>query len=292
MNGMTGFGEANVETVEAQLTVRVHGVNHRYLDIVVRVPDELRFADGLIRERVGGVVRRGRCEIAVSARRVSEPRAEVEIRGDAVAALHEAVRPLVDAGLVRAELSLGDLLRHPALLRLESAPASWGGDDLALLLRTVDQALARFASARAADGAKTRTSLLALLHELALAAASLREGLPAATARLATQLRARFAELAQETGWSEERWLHEAALLAEKADVREEIERFAAHLAELRETVEGTEGSGRRIDFLAQELLRELNTLAAKCRDVGIVQRALAARLLCEQIREQAQNVE
>jgi uncharacterized protein (TIGR00255 family) len=96
----------------------------------------------------------------------------------------------------------------------------------------------------------------------------------------------------RDSGSGDDRWLHEAALLAEKGDVREEVDRLAAHLVELGRMLRDDDGGGRRVDFLAQELLRELNTLGAKCREVGVVRTALRARLLCEQIREQAQNVE
>jgi uncharacterized protein (TIGR00255 family) len=218
--------------------------------------------------------------------------ASVEIDAEAVQAIHRAAQPLIAAGLLRSEMSLGDLLRQPALVRIEAPQSAWTDENEALLDRVLDAAVTAFATSRAADGEKSRRALEAILVELEAIAFSLRESAPAASTRLAQQLRRRFSELARETSWSEERWLHEAALLAEKADVREEMARFDGHLRELAGLVRAGTGGGRRVDFLAQELLRELNTLAAKCRDLELVQAALAGRLLCEQIREQAQNVE
>jgi uncharacterized protein (TIGR00255 family) len=292
MIGMTGFGEALAESAGLRLQVRIHGVNHRFLDIVLRVPDELRFAEALARERVAAVARRGRCELAVIARRTGSSRPLVQIDPEAIAAVVDAARPLVGAGLVRGELTLGDLLRQPALLRVESAEAAWGEDDEALLERALAEALNQFAKSRTEEGEKTRQALLRILGEVERAADELRAAAPAANARLAEAARTRLAELMRDSGSSDDRWLHEAALLAEKGDVREEIDRLGAHLNELARMLRDDDGGGRRIDFVAQELLRELNTLAAKCRDVGVVQTALHARLLCEQIREQAQNVE
>lgn len=292
MIGMTGFGEAAAESGGLQLSVKVHGVNHRYLEVFVRSPDELRFAEARVRERVAAVARRGRCEVAISVRRPRAPTARAEIDAEAVQALHRAAQPLIAAGLLRSEMSLGDLLRQPALVRIEASQTVWTEEDEALLEKVVDAAVGAFAASRALDGEKSRRALEAIVKELEAVAASLRDFAPAAAARLAQQLRGRFSELARETSWSEERWLHEAALLAEKADVREELARFEGHLRELADLIRSGTGGGRRIDFLAQELLRELNTLAAKCRDLELVQAALTGRLLCEQIREQAQNVE
>lgn len=288
---MTGFGESAGESGDLRIEARLHGVNHRFLDIVVRVPDDLRFAEAGIRERVALRARRGRCEVTVTIRRFSAA-AGLEIDTHAIAALHRAAQPLVEAGLLVPQLSLGDLLRQPALARLEAPRLDWDESREMLLWRTLDAALDRFDRVRADEGERIRVILRRLVDDLTASAAALRALAPAATARLGEQLRRRLAELLGEVGESEERWLHEAALLAEKADVREEIDRLDAHLGELRRVLETGEDGGRRVDFLAQELLRELNTLAAKCRDVTVVQTALQARLTCEQIREQAQNVE
>jgi len=290
--GMTGFGEASAENGGLRLQVKVHGVNHRYLDVVLRLPDDLRFAESRLRERVGAVARRGRCEVAVAARRAGNGATAVSIDEAAVAALQRAARPLVDGGVIRGELTLGDLLRQPALVRVEAPEVVWTEEDEALLERVVVGALGEFAKSRGEEGEKTRQALLRILDELERAAGELRDEAPAANARLAEAARARLAELMRDSGSGDERWLHEAALLAEKGDVREEVDRLAAHLAELGRMLRDDDGGGRRLDFLAQELLREINTLGAKCRDVGVVRTTLRARLLCEQIREQVQNVE
>jgi uncharacterized protein (TIGR00255 family) len=292
MNGMTGFAEAARSAGALQIAVRVHGVNHRLLDVVLRLPEEVRPFESRIRERIAAVVRRGRCEMSVELRRGRAAAPRIDLDQDALVALHRAAQPLVDGGLLRPEISLGELLREPALLRIDAGSPAWSDADTELLLAAVDDALGGFSRARAEDGAKSRRSLESILVDLEASKRALREGVPVAVANLAAQLRTRFEELSREVGWSEERFVHEAALLAERADVREEIERFAAHLEELVRRLRDDDAGGRAIDFVAQELLRELNTLAAKCRDVTVVQTALRAKLLCEQIREQAQNVE
>lgn len=290
---MTGFGEAAAESSELRVEARVHGVNHRFLDLVVRLPDELRFAEGRIRERVGRSVRRGRCEVAVVLRRRGDAAgAEFVIEHEALAVLHRAARPLLEKGLLASGLSLGDLLRTPALLRIETPRFDDAGDSAELLWRVLDDALAAFDRRRADEGACLRAALRGMARELTELTAALRAAAPAAAERLGDQLRQRMHELAHDVGGGDERWLHEAAALVEKADVREEVERLSSHLTELERVLDAPGPVGRRIDFLAQELLRELNTLAAKCREVAIVRIALDARLVSEQIREQAQNVE
>ncbi len=142
------------------------------------------------------------------------------------------------------------------------------------------------------EGARIALALDAILARLLEVAAALRERLPEARAAIAESVRLRLREWTRESGIDEERLLSEIAVLAEKSDVQEEMDRLAAHLAQMQEVVLRAGPIGRHLDFLAQELLRELNTLCAKCRDTRVVQLGLDARLLCEQIREQVQNVE
>lgn len=294
MIGMTGFGSAVRECRGFQVSARIHGVNHRALDLVFRLPDEARGCEPALRERLVAAARRGRCELVVAVHRSAPaPSATVAIRSELVSALHESARALIESGIVRAELSLGDLIRNPALVSIGQAAAELEPEEVATLLAAFAEALEAFAATRGEEGARTERSLRAILTDLDRLEAAIAGVIPGAHARLQTALRGRLEEISSGAhSVDPERWVHEAALLAEKADVREEAERFAAHLDALRAALDLPHAIGRRLDFLGQELLRELNTMAAKCRDVELVQLALEARLLCEQIREQAQNVE
>lgn len=292
MNSMTGFGQSIVETDGFQVSVTLQGVNHRYLDLVVRLPEELRFLDGAVRERLGAAIRRGRCEMTVGVRRAQEGDVDVELRLATVKKLLAACQPLIDSGDLTAQLTIGDLARSPAFLRVEKSVATWSAADEDAVWRSFDQALAQFEAARAAEGRRIATALEQILGRLLEVAGALSARLPEARAAIAESVRLRLREWTSDSGIDEERLLSEIAVLAEKSDVQEEMDRLAAHLAQVAEVTRRPGPIGRHLDFLAQELLRELNTLCAKCRDTRVVQLGLDARLFCEQIREQVQNVE
>ncbi len=291
--GMTAFAETSREIDGASLQVRIHGVNHRYLDMVVRLPEDLRGLDAKVRERLSQVARRGRLELSASFRTVAREGAVPEIDPTKVAAFLAQLEGLRTAGQVGGTLTAGEVLREPSFRRAaENVPAgapSAGGE---ALLELVDEALATFAEGRREEGRRCGEALARIASDLGAALATLRAITPGAQRRLAESLKARLGELLGETTVGDERWLAEAALLAEKGDVREEVDRLGGHLDELGRVLGSGDGGGRRIDFLGQEILRELNTLASKCREVEVVKAALDARLMCEQLREQAQNVE
>ena len=292
MKSMTGFGQSIVEVGGLQVQATLQGVNHRYLDLVLRLPEELRFLEAAVRERLNAVIRRGRCEVALGLRRPHEPEVEVELRVGAVQRLLVACQPLLDSGDLVGPLTIGDLARSPTFLRIEKSAAAWSPEDEAAVWQSLDAALGQFEATRTGEGARIGQALDAILGRLLEVAAALRERLPEARAAIAESIRLRLREWTRDSGIDEERLLGEIAVLAEKSDVQEEMDRLAAHLEQLQEVTRREGPIGRHLDFLAQELLRELNTLCAKCRDTRVVQLGLDARLLCEQIREQVQNVE
>ncbi|MEO8277675.1 MAG: YicC/YloC family endoribonuclease [Thermoanaerobaculia bacterium] len=292
MRSMTGFGQSILESEGLQVSVTLQGVNHRYLDIVTRLPEELRFLEAALRERLGTVLRRGRCEASVGLRRLEESDVEVELRTGAVRKLVAACQPLIESGEIAGSLTIGDLARTPAFVRVEKRLHAWSSADDTTVWSCVEAALGQFEESRSAEGRRIGTAISAIGMRLQEATAALRDRLPEARAAIADGVRDRLRDWTRGTGLDEERLLSEIALLAEKSDVQEEMDRLAAHLEQLQEVSERSGPIGRHLDFLAQELLRELNTLCAKCRDTRVVQIGLDARLLCEQIREQVQNVE
>lgn len=292
MKSMTGFGQSIVEVEGLQISATLQGVNHRYLDLVLRLPEDLRFLEGAVRDRLNALIRRGRCEATIGLRRLQESEVEVEVRTGAVRKFLVACQSLIDSGDLAGPLTLGDLARSPSFLRIEKSPTSWSGQDDAAVWKCLDDALGQFEAARVAEGLRIGQAIDAIVGKLLVVAAALRDRLPEARTAIAESVRLRLREWTSDSGIDEERLLSEIAVLAEKSDVQEEMDRLAAHLEQVQEVTGRSGPIGRHLDFLAQELLRELNTLCAKCRDTRVVQLGLDARLLCEQIREQVQNVE
>lgn len=291
---MTGFGQAAAENARLRVSVAVRSVNHRHLDLVFKLPEELRSTEADLRETASGRVYRGRVEISLAIERLQAPSVRVELRGEVVRELRRALAPLAEDGLIESTWTAGDVLRLPEVVQVTTEPVRWDPEDLELLRQTTLSALERLVEARRAEGARLASILEDRLAELSSARSTL-EGLTAdGRRRHGERLRERLDEVVRDSPepLPQERIAQEVAVLLEKLDVREELDRLTAHLEHFREIMGGGEAIGRRLDFIVQEILRELNTLGSKARDADVSQAVIDAKSICEQLREQVQNVE
>jgi uncharacterized protein (TIGR00255 family) len=289
---MTGYGEASGENARHGITVSLRAVNHRFLDLQLRIGEELRGSEAALRDAIGREISRGRVEARVEVRPVAERRATVQVNMGVIREAHVAVHQLVEEGLVDRGLSAGDLMRLPEAFRVELGTEEWAPEDEELLLGVAHKAVAQLAASRAKEG----TSLAAAMEEKL-------GGVEGAVARLdalrgpvreemAAALRRRLAELLAGQPLDEARVAQEVALLVDRSDVSEEVDRLRSHVEHFRAVTREGNAAGKRLDFLTQEIFRELNTLGAKCRNAEMTRAVLDAKVLCEQIREQVQNVE
>ena len=292
MRSMTGYGEASGRNACRSVTVALKAVNHRFLDVQLRLSDELRASEAALRELLARELVRGRIEARVEVRAAGQRESAVEVDGDLVRAVHAAVRELLDAGVLTGGLTAGDLLRMPSALRVASAAEGWVEHDEELLLSTAAAALTQLTAGREAEGAGLAAVLEERLVALDATVALLEALRGPALEESAAALRRRVAELLGGTPLDEARVAQEVALLADRGDVSEELDRLRSHLGHFRTVAAEAGATGKRLDFLTQEILRELNTLGAKCRNAAMVRAVLEAKALCEQLREQVQNVE
>ena len=292
MRSMTGYGQAEDRTTHAAIAVTVRGVNHRYLDVSIRLREEAKASEGALRDLVGRVAERGRVEIGVEQQRLGDRASTVEIDRGAVEALHAASRELAERGLIGGELSLADLFRLPDVVRVQHAEEGWGEAEQSLLLVVAARALTQFTAGRESEGARLRVVLeekLALLTGLRERLLTRRE---AVVPEMRETLRRRLDEALAGRELDSTRLEQEVALLVDRSDVSEELDRLNAHLEHFHEILNSSGAIGKRLDFLSQELFRELNTLGSKCRDAEMTRMLLDAKVVCEQLREQVQNVE
>lgn len=292
MNSMTGFGEARREGGRFRMQATARSVNHRNLDVAVRLDDERRGMEQALRQRVGSRFARGRVELAVQVAAMHAPSVRVEISRQVVDALHAASRELAADGLLEGRLTLRDVLAVREAVRVTPSEESWNEADEALLLLVADEALDQLLAARAAEGERLAAVLLDAVGELEGLVGRVAERRREVQGELVAGLRRRLAELAADVEVAPERLAQEAALLAERADVSEELARLGAHLEHFRATAAEEGPLGKRLDFLTQEIFRELNTLGAKSRDAATTRLVVDAKVLCEGLREQVQNVE
>jgi uncharacterized protein (TIGR00255 family) len=219
-------------------------------------------------------------------------RPEVAVDAEVVRALHAAVTELASQGIMSPDLRLGDLSRLPEAVRVRMPAAVWEADDQTLLLRAADLALEQFLASRSLEGGKLRGILEERLHGLADLRQRLTERRRDAAHELVASLRGRIAELLDGRTLDEDRLAQEVALLVDRSDIAEELDRLGSHLEHFHEVMADAGAIGKRLDFLTQEIFRELNTLGSKCRDAQMIRWVLDAKVLCEQLREQVQNVE
>ncbi len=287
IHSMTAFARGEARGSQGRLTLEIRSVNHRYLDASLRLPEALRPYESALRETLRDRLERGKVELSARFDAGTE---------EGVLAVDEARAAAVAEAARRVAERLGDragpvdpleLLRWPGVLREAELDGDALGTELAGLAGSV---LDAFVAHRAREGARLAAIVEARLVAIEEIVAEVRTRADDLVAALRRRLAERTAELAAEL--EPQRLEQEVALLAQKADVAEELDRLDAHVAEIRRTLAGSGPAGRRLDFLAQELNREANTLASKASAVDVALRAVDLKVLVEQIREQIQNVE
>ncbi len=292
MRSMTGFGQAEGRNPRHAVAVVMRGVNHRFLDLALRLREDYRASEGPLRELVQGGALRGRVEVAVDVTALESRRPEVTVDADVVRALHAAIAALASQGIMSPDVQLGDLARLPEAVRVRLPPEVWDADDQRLALEVAARALDQFLSSRALEGAKLQAILGERLTALAELRGRLVERRREAAHDLQASLQARIEELLGGRGLDQDRLAQEVALLVDRSDIAEELDRLGSHLEHFHAVMAEPGAIGKRLDFLTQEIFRELNTLGSKCRDATMIRWVLDAKVLCEQLREQVQNVE
>lgn len=293
IRSMTGFGRAEATGPGFVLTVEARSVNHRHLDVALRLPRALAAFETDARKLVAARLERGRVDVTVQMTPASG-RAVAEVRADAALAREYLTRARALAAEVELEsdVTLGWLLERPGVLRVEDVEPPDPDTLWPVLAAALGGALDALVAQRTTEGAALAAELSARLGGLASQVELVALRAPAATRRREERLRDRLRALVGELGIDESRILIEAATWAEKTDVTEEITRLGAHLDQLRSMLDKGGPLGRQLDFLIQELHREVNTIGAKADDLEVSQAVVAAKGVIEKMREQTQNLE
>jgi uncharacterized protein (TIGR00255 family) len=289
---MTGFGTASGDNGRYRVTVELRSVNHRGLDVVIRTKEVCRAAEPELRAMLKERLHRGRVEVTVNAEPVSAPEQTAEIDRALAAALGRLAAELRGQGLAEGTLGPGDLLRIPGLVRIATVDTAWSDDDQALLRGVAAAAIDRAVESRRIEGASLEDELRRGFERVRELVALLIERRGEVTRHYLRALEERLRSLLGDALPDRQRLEQEIALLVEKSDVNEELERLRAHLEHGAGVLSGPPPAGRRLDVLLQEMLREISTIGAKCRDLEMSRTVMEARLVSEQMREQVQNVE
>jgi len=284
---MTGFAVAAAELDGGSLTLELRSVNHRYLDLQLRLPDELRGREPALRDAICAQISRGKveCRVNFTLRQTAQHPAQLNLE-----LVHQlgAWSSQIRAALPGAdELAVIDVLHWNGVLESQSI----SGDTLNTALHALlQQVLQEFSAARRREGEKLSAFLQQRVAQIDTLRSAVAPRIPGAIAAYEARLRMRLLDALG--GDDDERVRQEITLYASKIDVDEELSRLAAHLAEVRRALTSGGAIGKRLDFLMQELHREANTLGAKSVDAEVSHCAMEIKLLIEQMREQVQNIE
>jgi uncharacterized protein (TIGR00255 family) len=284
---MTGYAMAAKELAYGVLNAELRSVNHRYLDIQFRLPEELRAVEPALREMLAARLNRGKVECRVTFTAASAARRAPELDDELLqqlVALNKRVKAVLPGA---GDLGAADVLRWPGMLGTDTLPL----EELKSVCRDlVRAALDDFTTTRGREGEKLKTMLLERTATVQQRVAEVGPRMPQVIAAFQEKLVTRLNEALIST--DDERIRQEVLLFASKIDVDEELTRLTTHLTELKRILGEGGAVGKRLDFLMQELNREANTLGSKAADITVTQAAMDLKLLIEQMREQIQNIE
>lgn len=288
IRSMTGFARRERQGPWGTLTCELRTVNHRYLEISLRLPDDLRGLDNEVRQAIAAVLKRGKVDANLYLKTTAGVHHALELDE---ALLDQLLSQLAH---VRSKLathsgpvSALEVMRWPGVIREPERDAS---PLLAAASELLRESLAELTATRQREGQRMRELLLTRCTSMRSQVAIVRTRLPEIAARLRERISERITQLGLPA--DSERLEQELVLYAHKMDVDEELDRLAAHLDEISSVLDSSEPTGRRLDFLMQELNREANTLSSKSQDVDTTRAAVDMKVAIEQMREQIQNVE
>jgi len=287
---MTGFGSAEGKVLGGRLSIEIRSVNHRYFNPQLKLPFELGGVEGPLRERLRQLLERG--HVTVSARWIEAPQREAAVALDLVRArqLVAAAKELKKRLKLKGEVDLAFVARQPDVLNAHqdgSAPAHWSEVE-----PIAERAVQELLGMRAREGAALAAELAGRLAALETGAGTIEQRAPERLTAELARLKKAVAELAVGVQIDEERLAVEVALMADRVDITEELVRLRTHLAACRAALATDGAVGKQLGFLAQELLREVNTIGSKANDAGIAQTVIAMKGELEKFREQLDNLE
>ncbi|AXT47984.1 MULTISPECIES: YicC/YloC family endoribonuclease [Chromobacterium] len=284
---MTGFAATSREFPGGLLSLEIRSVNHRYLDLQMRLPEELRVIEPQLRELISAKVSRGKLECRVGINQVDSAVPTLELNQSVLQRLIEVSQQVREQAGENRGLSVGELMRWPGVMKTnELAPEVLQQ----LCTESLTVALKDFNASRSREGEKLKVVLEERIAGMEAIVVAIKPKLPAILDAHMSKLSSRLQEALGNI--DEDRLKQEFALFAQKIDVDEELARLSTHLSEVRRILKAGGQSGKRLDFLMQELNREANTLGSKSVSTETTQASVELKVLIEQMREQIQNIE
>ena len=291
VKSMTGYGRARETRNKRDITVEVRSVNNRYLDCTVKLPRAYVFAEDAIKGRVQKAVSRGKVDVFVSVNAAGAEEATVSLNRPVLEGYLRAMRTMVADYGVQDDISASALSALPDIFVVEK-PEEDEKQNLADLTAVAAEAIAVYQTMRETEGAAMAADLSSRAETIRGLVGRVEERSPVTLAEYRTRLENKLREVLAGTTIDESRILTEAAIFADRIAVDEETVRLRSHLAQLDSLLAGGGAIGRKLDFLLQEMNREVNTTGSKCTDAAVAQTVVDLKCTLEKVREQIQNLE
>lgn len=287
---MTGYGRGESEIAGKKFIVEIKSVNHRFLEIVTRYPKQLASLEDVVKRHIQKQLSRGRLDVYITMEDSGKAEPHIEVDKGLAIAYYKAMKELA-ASIPEAQFDFGQIIKYPDVLvhvENEVLPEElWSG-----LEQAVNTALEGLLSMRKAEGDRLVKDLLERGEEIARMAKDIEDRAPEVVKEYRERLDKRLRDILKDVAIDEQRLVTEVAIFADRSSITEELVRLASHLEQLKEILASPEPAGRKLDFLVQELNREVNTIGSKANDLRITQVVVNLKSEIEKIKEQVQNIE
>lgn len=291
IKSMTGFGRFETVTDSYKISVEMKAVNHRYLDLSIKMPKKFNYFEAGIRTLLKDYIQRGKVDVFISYEDYTEGRMCLKYNSGLAAEYMEAYGAMARQFGLPNTVTVTDLARCPEVLTMEQAPED-EEEMWKILSHAVRQASDRFVETRTLEGENLKKDLLGKLDYMETLVSEVEERSPQVLAEYRAKLEEKVRELLTGASVDENRIATEVTIFADKICVDEETVRLRSHIASTRKELDQGGSIGRKLDFIAQEMNREANTILSKANDLEISQRAIALKTEVEKVREQIQNIE
>ena len=291
IKSMTGYGRAEFANDDLKITVEIKSVNNRYLDIGIKMPRQLGMLESSIRAELKKYIKRGKVDVYIAYEDLKEANVEVKYNSKIAGEYLGYLRQMAQEYGITDDIRVSNLAKFPDVFTMEEEPLN--PDKLWESLRSViTEAAENFLQSRVREGEFLRNDLMGKLDEMQGHVDFITERAPGIVASYRQRLYDKVRELVADTAIEDSRILQEVTIYADKVCVDEELGRLQSHMQATREALDGSEGVGRKLDFIAQEMNRESNTILSKSDDLEVSDRAIELKTTVEKVREQIQNIE
>ena len=292
IKSMTGFGRCEIMEGERRFTVEMNGVNHRYLDVNIRMPKKLNFFETSIRSLLKKSILRGKVDLFITYEDSSENQVALKYNETLAGEYLTYLRQMEETFSLENDIRVSTLSRYPEVITMEEQAVDeeelWNG-----LRQALDGAVKQFVETRTLEGGNLKNDIIGKLDGMLELVAYIEERSPEIVAEYRQKLEEKVRELLEDTQMDEGRIAAEVVIFADKICTDEEVVRLRSHIEHMKETLKSEEaGIGRKLDFIAQEMNREANTILSKANDLEVSNRAIDLKTEIEKVREQIQNIE